>query len=75
MTGGLAAVVRRPTLRGSHWLGAKFPADRGPVHPDPASDLRLARALLVKFPNLDPVINNQMSVMCGQGSATPLGVI
>jgi len=34
-----------------------------------------AGALLVKFLNLDPVINDQMSVMCGQGSATPLGVI
>jgi hypothetical protein len=54
---------------------ATFPADRGPVHPDPAGDLRLARGLLLKFLNLDPVINNRMSEMCGQGSPTPLIVI
>ena len=62
-------------MRGLSGPAAKFPADRGPVHPDPAGNLRLARALLVKFLNLDPVMNNQMSVMCGQGGATPLGVI
>ena len=28
---------------------AKFPADRGPVSLDPAGDLRVGRALLVKF--------------------------
>jgi hypothetical protein len=54
---------------------AKFPTNRGPMHPDLAGNLRLARALLVKLLNLDPVVNNQMSVGCSQGSATPLGVI
>ena len=53
----------------------KFPTDRGPVDPHPAGDLCLAGALLVKFLNLDPVINHQMSVMCVQGSASSLGVI
>jgi hypothetical protein len=37
---------------------ARFPADRGPVHPEPEGDLRLARTLLVRFSNLDPVIND-----------------
>ena len=54
---------------------AKFPTDCGPTHPDIAVNLRLARGPLVKFLNLDPVMNNQTSVMCAQGSATPLGVI
>ena len=48
-----------------------LPSDRGTVHPDTTGDLRLTGPLLVQRLDLDPVIERQMSVMCGQGSATP----
>ena len=47
-----------------------LPRDRGRVHPDPTRDLRLADVLLQKLLDLHPVSQAQMSVMCGQGSAT-----
>lgn len=56
-------------------LGLPRPApelsrDRGPMHPQTASNLGSSNAQAKQLLDLDPISQRQMSVMCGQGSAT-----
>jgi len=52
----------RPTLQ--------LATDRGPMHANPPSYLGVTDSVIVQSLNLNPVLNDQMSVMCSQGSGT-----
>lgn len=60
----------RMIMLGLPGTAPQLTGDRGTMHPHAASDLGTRDPPIMQVLDLDSILNGQVTVMCGQGSAT-----